>query len=1107
MARFALSTLRNRVLLLLCLQFAVTLVLLAYLALSDREKLIENARERVLHATKLIVAEQKRIVLHAQHLLAEVVLLPEVSNDGVSGACQEALAAKLTQASYFINLGIAQLNGDITCAAVPAARPVNISDRDYFRRVLETRGFVISDFVISRATGKGTIAFARPVLDGSQRLRGVAFAGLDLAWLNRHMTEADFPEGSRLAVIDGRGGIAARYPDPEGWTGKSMPEAPLLKLLLSKGGEGTADELGIDGVRRIYAFAPLLETSSGRLSIWIGVPKAAALAPVERDFLVGLAITSALLLLSFAATWWGSERWVLRRIRTLSQAAGTVGKGDFSVRTGLPHTGDELGLLARSFDEMAAGLQAGEYRYRTLFDESPDGLVVIDPETTLPIDFNAAMCNLLGYTREEFAHLRTSDYEAVETPEQTREHIRRVLETGRDDFQTWNRTKTGEIKEMLISVRVIELSGRKAFYALFRDITPIKRAEQSVIESEERFRTLVEAAHDATILMDSEGKIAFWNRAAESIFEYSPQQALGQELHRLIVRPQDRASFEKGFETFRTSGQGPIVGRTIELVAVRSDGTNFPIELSVAAIKRQGAWHAMGVVRDITRRRRAEEDLRQAKEYLERLIDYANAPIVVWSPLYEITRFNRAFEHLTGYDAAEVMGQKLEMLFPEYSRGDSLGKIRQTLTGEQWESMEIPVLRKDGNVRVALWNSANIYAADGKTLMATIAQGQDISIHKEHQSKISKLNALLMVIRRINEELLVAKAEAPLFQQVSDALLALEGITAVTIWLKGADFEVKPAACAGIALEEQAAVKIRWDDSEYSRGPTGSAIRTGRPVLMGTEQIDADLAPWKQALMARNVRFVASLPLVHDTETIGALTVLSVREEAFGDEEMAFLNEVADDIAIGVRSLRLSIRLEKTLESLRKTLDGTVEAIAQMTEIRDPYTAGHERHVAKLAAAIAKEMGFPEKRIEGLRTMGYLHDIGKITVPAEILSKPGKLNEFEFGIIKNHPQVGYDILKTLEFPWPVAQAVLQHHERLDGSGYPNGLKGDEIILEARIMAVADVVESMGSHRPYRPALGIEKALEEIRTNKGRLYDPDVVDVCLKLFTEKEFKIE
>ncbi|MCL5957891.1 MAG: PAS domain S-box protein, partial [Chloroflexi bacterium] len=199
--------------------------------------------------------------------------------------------------------------------------------------------------------------------------------------------------------------------------------------------------------------------------------------------------------------------------------------------------------------------------------------------------------------------------------------------------------------------------------------------------------------------------------------------------------------------------------------------------------------------------------------------------------------------------------------------------------------------------------------------------------------------------------------------------------------------------------------------------------------------------------------------------------------------------------------------VKQSFEKLQRTLEGTIQAMAMTVEMKDPYTAGHQQNVGELAAAIGQLLGLSEDRIEAIRLAGLIHDIGKIGIPAEILSKPGRMSDTEFTLIKAHPQVGYDILKRIEFPWPIAQIVHQHHERMDGSGYPLGLSGDEILLEARVLAVADVVEAIASHRPYRPALGIGEALEQISQYRGILYDPQVVEACLKLFTKEGFKFE
>ncbi len=198
-------------------------------------------------------------------------------------------------------------------------------------------------------------------------------------------------------------------------------------------------------------------------------------------------------------------------------------------------------------------------------------------------------------------------------------------------------------------------------------------------------------------------------------------------------------------------------------------------------------------------------------------------------------------------------------------------------------------------------------------------------------------------------------------------------------------------------------------------------------------------------------------------------------------------------------------KIEESYKRLQKILNDTINTLASITENRDPYTSGHQKKVAYLAINISEELGLSEEETEALGTAAMIHDIGKITIPASILSKPGKVTDVEYKLIKTHPKTGYEIIRNIEFPYPIDKIILQHHERLNGSGYPMGLKEKDIMLEAKILAVADVVEAMSSHRPYRPALGINKALEEIEKNKGTLYDKNVVNACERLFTKKKFE--
>ena len=203
---------------------------------------------------------------------------------------------------------------------------------------------------------------------------------------------------------------------------------------------------------------------------------------------------------------------------------------------------------------------------------------------------------------------------------------------------------------------------------------------------------------------------------------------------------------------------------------------------------------------------------------------------------------------------------------------------------------------------------------------------------------------------------------------------------------------------------------------------------------------------------------------------------------------------------------QLEKELQQSYKKLQKFMEGTAHIIMEIVEIRDPYLTGHQQRVSQLATAIAQEMKLPQDKIEGVRFASLVHDVGKVNLPTEIVSKLNKLSEVEFNLVKNHPRIGYEILKKVDFPWPIAEIVFQHQEKIDGSGYPRRLKGAEILIEAKILGVANVIEAMSSSRSYRPAISIEESLAEISRNKNILFDPEVVDACLRLFKETEFKL-
>ena len=460
----------------------------------------------------------------------------------------------------------------------------------------------------------------------------------------------------------------------------------------------------------------------------------------------------------------------------------------------------------------------------------------------------------------------------------------------------------------------------------------IKRheTEKRLYETEDRYRDLVEVSTDAIISTNEQMEVIQWNRAASDLFGYPKELIVGKSVDILIpykFKEEHRAAFRR----FLAADDPHMVGKTIEIEGLRKDGGVRPIELSLSAIKKDGEWTFISIIRETTERRKALEALRESEERYRNLFEDSKDAVMIWTSEYKILGVNQAALEIFGYEISEMIGSDISEV---YFDPLDLSKFQM-------------ILNQEGSVR-----------------------SYELTLKKKGDIKI-------------------------------DCLL------------------------------------------------TATVRRNRDGTILGYQGIIRD-----------------------------------VTEQRYNENE-----------------------LKRTLTTLRKAMGGAIQAVAVMVETRDPYTAGHQRRVSSLSRTIGQEIGLSEEQVDGLRMAGMIHDLGKIAIPSDILSKPSKLTEHEYGIIRTHPQLGYDILKNIEFPWPIARMVLEHHEKIDGSGYPQGLKENDILIESRILTVADVVEAIASHRPYRPALGLEKALEEISTNKGVLYDSAVVDVCLRLFREKGFKFE
>jgi PAS domain S-box-containing protein len=392
----------------------------------------------------------------------------------------------------------------------------------------------------------------------------------------------------------------------------------------------------------------------------------------------------------------------------------------------------------------------------------------------------------------------------------------------------------------------------------------------------------------------------------------------------------------------------------------------------------------------------------------------------------------------------------------------------------------------------------------------------DITERKQAEAVIKHANRALAALSAVNRNMVRATDENELLKAICQAIVEQRGYRMAWVGYvqQDAGKSIKIMTHADHDEEEGylETLQLTWADTERGMGPSARAIRSGTTQLCQDIANDPQYSPWRDEALKLGYAANIALPLMDRSgKVFGILHVYAEEANAFIPTEVDLLEQMAADLAFGVRSLRMRQQRDNALAQnrqqlvqLQDNLEDTVRAIATLVEIRDPYTAGHQVRVAELAVAIAKQMGLPDEQVHAIHIAGVLHDLGKIQIPAEILSKPGKITDIEYSLIKIHPQAGYDILKDIDFPWPIAQMVLQHHERLDGSGYPQGLKGDQIILGARILSVADVVEAMSSHRPYRAGLGVEVALAEISTQRGSHFDPQVVDACLALFHEQHY---
>ncbi|MGD0858475.1 MAG: HD domain-containing phosphohydrolase [Terracidiphilus sp.] len=474
---------------------------------------------------------------------------------------------------------------------------------------------------------------------------------------------------------------------------------------------------------------------------------------------------------------------------------------------------------------------------------------------------------------------------------------------------------------------------------------------------------------------------------------------------------------------------------------------------------------------------------------------------------------NPAAEALSGYSREELLGSNIVQMHPEAERE----RVRaEFLKAEQPPSHHAGyhIQRKDGRCAPVTISSSKSMALSGQPVVIGVYFDVSEIEQREHRLATKRWAiaayagaAMALWQRHTPESLIEAICEA--ITRESVYMLAWVGFAE-----DGPGKPVRVAAAAGSAVSYIDGLQQSWlEDVPFGNGPTGICIRTEQLQIVEDTQTSPVYAPWRERARQFGVRSSVAIPLVANGGSRGVLNVYAAHPDAFEPAAIQVFQHLADQIGHGLHAIEQERQLRAEQEHVAKTerqltdaLSAMVAPIVTAMEMRDPYTAGHQVRVAEIACAIGKEKGWSEAQLQGLRVAAMVHDIGKISIPAEVLTKPTKLSHAEWEIIHDHPETGFRILKDIPFPWPVAEIVRQHHERLDGSGYPLGLKGDAILPEAKVLAVADIVEAMSAFRPYRPAIELETVLREIEGQAGSLLDADVVRICAALFREKKFAL-
>lgn len=625
------------------------------------------------------------------------------------------------------------------------------------------------------------------------------------------------------------------------------------------------------------------------------------------------------------------------------------------------------------------------------------------------------------------------------------------------------------------------------------DVTLERREEQErsaalvMAAAAEMAIQTIEGMIDPVIILNAAGSIERVNRGYAELFGLA-RPVIGQNLCSVFL---DFPIEEARALLKRCCSQGRI--RDVEAHVEDASGRRLPVLANISTLRdSQRAIDGFVVaIRDVSSLVEASRKLRENERTLDAILNASDDAVFLVDNDGAIMAGNRALAERYGTPIESLVGQKL-MELPD----EGLRDIREHFIDG--------IISSGRPARIEYERGSKVYYNSGFPIFDAEGAVHEVAVFSYDITDRKQGERLQRALYSISEAAYFAQDMHNLFRIVHRIVARL--VPAENLFIALRDAATGALDCPYYVNESGEVSSDLAREAVLTDGLVEHLIHGGRALLLKSEDIEHLRSDGRAQTAGPPPREWLGVPLRNgDGAIVGAL-VAQIRKSgvSYGDEDRKILNFVSSQIAMAIERKLNEEALRTKNERLKDLTDGTILALVKAVEIRDPYTAGHQQRVSKLASALARELGLGADRTEATRIAALLHDVGKIAVPSELLSKPGKLSELEYQLIRQHPVVSFEILRSIEFPYPIAQYALEHHEKLDGSGYPAGLVGEAISLESRIICVADVIDAMVSHRPYRPSLGLELALAEIERSSSTLYDPAVVKACVTLFRSGAF---